>query len=435
MSRMAIRLIVVVCLAAPLLLTSCGDDESVFRVKNTDFYAEQEFSIEVAAAGLTSFDIRGINGSVNIKGVSGADQIKVSGVRRVESESGEDAQRNIENLQVEHALTQTGLSVETSQPDKTEGRNYIVNYTVTLPKGLAVEVQNVNGAISVESVQEVISVTNVNGSISVKDIYGSATISQSNGDIDAAITIPEDGFVVISVANGDIVLEIPQSTSATLTATWSIGSISITNLVLTGEVQEGNTLTGVIGKGDGSIVLTTSIGDITVTGAGQEDDSVRYPLASYTVIQNFGNLNASFGNRFHCAEDALGRGGTPVYAIADGVVSYSGPMDGYGWLITVDHSVHDVYSLYGHLSTRRSKISEGYVRKGDIIAYLADDDEDGSGGSYPDWGPHLHFGIRQGSVDDYPPTGDGRWMAGYTVAYPPNIGWLRPSTFILEHSD
>ncbi|UCH63726.1 MAG: M23 family metallopeptidase [Fidelibacterota bacterium] len=162
-------------------------------------------------------------------------------------------------------------------------------------------------------------------------------------------------------------------------------------------------------------------------------DTFQFPLASYRIWQPFANKNPQFNSKYHCAEDAYGDGGTEVYAIADGKISYSGSMLGYGWLIIVDHPGHKVYSLYGHLSTRRTKATSGEVQKGEVIGYLADDDEDGSGGTYPDWGPHLHFGLRQGSRADYPDSGDDRWMAGYTVAHPNDLGWLEPTVFIEEH--
>jgi murein DD-endopeptidase MepM/ murein hydrolase activator NlpD len=161
----------------------------------------------------------------------------------------------------------------------------------------------------------------------------------------------------------------------------------------------------------------------------------QFPLEEYVVFREFGNINRSFGLRFHTAEDASGEGGTPVYAIADGMISYSGPLGGYGWLITIDHPADDIYSLYGHLSTRRDKITEGQVYKGDLIAYLADDDEDGSDGYNPDWGPHLHFGIRTGRRSDYPGgSGDFRWSAGYTYVYPTELEWLDPSDYINDRS-
>lgn len=436
MFRSTFRLIIYILVSAPVFLAACGDDGGVFRVRNTDFFAQEEFSLDFDASGLTSFNLTGVSGSIDISGVSGADQVQITGIRRVESESIEDAEENLSKLKVEHTVMETGVFVETSQPDKTEGRNYIVNYTVTLPKSLVVGVQNVNGALTVESMQEAVTVVNVNGSVGARDIFGSTSISQANGDVDASVTIPLGGSIVIAVANGDIALEIPQSTSAALSATVNVGSISYSNLTFTIiDTNEPNALVGTVGKGNGSIVLATSNGDISISGGSEVDESVIFPLSTYLVIQEFSNVNAAFSNRFHCAEDASGRGGTPVYAIADGVVSYSGPMEGYGWLITIDHSFHGVYSLYGHLSTRQSKIAEGIVRKGDIIAYLADDDEDGSGGNYPDWRPHLHFGIRRGRLDDYPTGGDGRWMAGYTVAYPVTLDWLDPTDFVLENSD
>ena len=82
--------------------------------------------------------------------------------------------------------------------------------------------------------------------------------------------------------------------------------------------------------------------------------------------------------RFHGGIDIGNKTGTPVYAIADGVISYSGPMGGYGWLIIVEHPEHDVYSLYGHLSTRRWKKESGAVERGELIAHIGDSDENGS---------------------------------------------------------
>jgi murein DD-endopeptidase MepM/ murein hydrolase activator NlpD len=159
----------------------------------------------------------------------------------------------------------------------------------------------------------------------------------------------------------------------------------------------------------------------------------QYPLARYRVQQPFANPNPLFGNLYHSAEDARGKAGTPVHTIADGEVSFSAPIAGYGWTIIIDHRHHNFYSLYAHVSTRRPKATSGQVSRGDVIAYIADDDEDGSGGDYPDWRPHLHFGLRKGSRADYPDYGDARWMAGYTSAHPTQLGWLEPSQLIKEN--
>ena len=169
--------------------------------------------------------------------------------------------------------------------------------------------------------------------------------------------------------------------------------------------------------------------------------SVQYPLAEIEILQAFANRSGGFNGKYHTAEDYAGTPGTPVYAMADGTISFSGPMGGYGWLITVFHADLGVYTLYGHLSTERDKVLSGSVKKGDIIAYLADDDEDGSGpiggggNGYPYWGPHLHFGVRTGNITNYSSADEDRWMAGYTIQDPTLHNWLHPTEYIQTQNE
>ena len=132
---------------------------------------------------------------------------------------------------------------------------------------------------------------------------------------------------------------------------------------------------------------------------------------------------------YHAAEDYHLPSGTPVYAIADGTISFSGPMGGYGWLIIIDHPQATIYSLYGHLSPSRWRLESGPVEKGDLIAYLGDPDENGGSPENP-LRPHLHFGIRAGQRTDYPGMGEWRWQAGWIKPCPQELGWLLPSGVI-----
>ncbi len=132
---------------------------------------------------------------------------------------------------------------------------------------------------------------------------------------------------------------------------------------------------------------------------------------------------------YHAAEDYHLPAGTPVYAIADGVLSFSGPMKGYGWLIIIDHPQANIYSLYGHLSPSRWRLEPGPVEKGELIAYLGDPDENGGSSERP-LETHLHFGIRAGQRTDYPGMGEWRWEAGWIKPCPQDLGWLQPSEII-----
>lgn len=143
--------------------------------------------------------------------------------------------------------------------------------------------------------------------------------------------------------------------------------------------------------------------------------------------------NVRYGpvDKYHAAEDYHLPAGTAVYAMADGRVSFSGPMGGYGWLIIVDHPQANLYSLYGHLSPSRWRIRSGTVEKGQLLAYLGDSDENGGSAEQP-LVTHLHFGIRAGQRSDYPGMGEWRWQAGWIKPCPADVGWLAPSTIIVN---
>ena len=161
----------------------------------------------------------------------------------------------------------------------------------------------------------------------------------------------------------------------------------------------------------------------------KQTSSFRYPLDDYfpeTPVTDTDPPKTERREKHHTAEDSFAPPGTPVYAIGDGIISYSGRARGYGWLIIIDHPVENVYSLYGHLSTSRWKKSSGKVKKGELIAYLGEAEEGETTVS------HLHFGLRMGQKEDYPSWGDARWMAGYTNSRPKFHGWFKPSQIIGE---
>jgi len=181
--------------------------------------------------------------------------------------------------------------------------------------------------------------------------------------------------------------------------------------------------------------------DISLSDANLYANDVRFPFRfpvdnimqdqlSGAVFASYSYSSASFDSKqYHAAEDYHQSAGSPVYAMADGIVSFSGPRGGYGWLVIIDHPALNLYSLYGHLSPSRWYIASGQVQKGQLIAYLGDPDENGGSKENP-LVPHLHFGIRSGQRADYPSMGEWRWMAGWIKYCPQNLGWLQPSKII-----
>ncbi|KZR76016.1 M23 family metallopeptidase [Prochlorococcus marinus] len=101
-----------------------------------------------------------------------------------------------------------------------------------------------------------------------------------------------------------------------------------------------------------------------------------------------GVFTSGFGwrwGRMHQGIDIANLTGTPIMASKDGIVTHSGWMGGYGYLVEISHS--------DGASTRYAHNSKLLVRKGQLVPQGATIAKMGSTGRST--GPHLHFEIRK----------------------------------------
>jgi murein DD-endopeptidase MepM/ murein hydrolase activator NlpD len=111
-----------------------------------------------------------------------------------------------------------------------------------------------------------------------------------------------------------------------------------------------------------------------------------------------GQVTASFGERidpfngegaFHSGVDIGSSYGASIVAPADGVVTFTDIMGGYGKAIMIDHG-NGISTRYGHLSGFAVAAGQ-HVHRGDVIGYV--------GTSGRSTGPHLHYEVR---INDTP---------------------------------
>lgn len=120
-------------------------------------------------------------------------------------------------------------------------------------------------------------------------------------------------------------------------------------------------------------------------------------FAPETTIQwpTTGILSSGFGRRgrrFHGGIDISADRGTPIRAVADGVVVFSGRgPGGYGKMVMLDHGAH-LITLYAHNDRNTVRVGER-VRRGQTIGLIGDTGRAS--------GPHLHFEVhRHGQLVD-----------------------------------
>lgn len=111
--------------------------------------------------------------------------------------------------------------------------------------------------------------------------------------------------------------------------------------------------------------------------------AARRPLFALPAV---GTFTSHFGARWgdmHAGVDIANAIGTPIYAVADGVVIDSGPASGFGLWVRLQHADGTI-SVYGHIDS--SLVSVGQqVMAGDQIARM--------GNRGFSTGPHLHFEV------------------------------------------
>lgn len=114
----------------------------------------------------------------------------------------------------------------------------------------------------------------------------------------------------------------------------------------------------------------------------------KQPLDKLYITSKFG-MRDLLGMWWHNGIDLRAVVGTPIYAVADGVVRVAKDGGGYGLYIVIDHGGWG--TLYAHLS--KFAVESGMkVKAGDLIGLSGNT-------SNVQVAPHLHFEIRLGSYD------------------------------------
>ena len=118
---------------------------------------------------------------------------------------------------------------------------------------------------------------------------------------------------------------------------------------------------------------------------GEPPEHLRWPIDGGELSRGFGYVRSGNRRRLHKGYDINADEGTPIRAVADGLVAYSdNGMRGYGNLLMVIHADGTV-ACYAHCSATFVFAGQ-QVRAGQVIGAV--------GHTGNAMGPHLHFELR-----------------------------------------
>jgi len=109
------------------------------------------------------------------------------------------------------------------------------------------------------------------------------------------------------------------------------------------------------------------------------------PIKRGWISSFFGMRTNPFTGKseMHKGMDFAGKMGSKVYAVAGGVVTWSGPRYGYGNLVEISHG-NGYVTRYGHNASNVVTVGEA-VKKGQIVSLM--------GSTGRSTGPHVHFEV------------------------------------------
>jgi cytoskeletal protein CcmA (bactofilin family) len=141
-----------------------------------------------------------------------------------------------------------------------------VSGNIVLPKGVKLDVESVNGDVSVAAAARDLVIRTVNGDIDVKESFGPVELHTTNGDIEAGVR-EVNGQVKVGTTNGDVSLTMPSALNAALNMRTVNGEL---DLGFTGNFTRNTkkSIVATLGLGGSPIEIETTNGDISVKPSG-----------------------------------------------------------------------------------------------------------------------------------------------------------------------
>ncbi|MCX6134577.1 MAG: hypothetical protein NTU47_12245 [Ignavibacteriales bacterium] len=234
-----------------------------------DFEHRENFLYTRAVAGKTELFVANINGSVTVIGVDTLGEARISGTKIVKDQSEDAATRHMIEIAIDVQESPSALTIKTLQPNTGGGRTYEVNYEILVPTAWKTTVANVNGDIVIHNFRNAVTSSVVNGTVNATDISASTNITATNGTINGKVNLPENATCSLTLVNGNVTLLVPSTLSASVSATVTLGTVSVTGVPVSCTTNTQTSVVGVAGSGKGTVRLSSVNGFVKLLGLQQ----------------------------------------------------------------------------------------------------------------------------------------------------------------------
>jgi DUF4097 and DUF4098 domain-containing protein YvlB len=218
---------------------------SDFVKKDGEYIYEDSLTFDRDASSFTRLEVETVNGGVSVKSWD-ANSIHVVAYRVVRCEDTDEGREYLKDFEPAVKDRGSSLVIETKYPkdkwgDSDQSAWGNINYEISAPRTLSLEIGTVNGSILVGEMNGEMDLSSVNGGVTVHTtegltgraslstvnggvelmanmISGKSSLESVNGGIEMRLSTSLSGDIELSTVNGGIEIMLPQSADMRLKA-------------------------------------------------------------------------------------------------------------------------------------------------------------------------------------------------------------------------
>ena len=205
-------------------------------------------------------------GPITIYGNGIPDTIRAYMYKRVSAENITKAGAHFDDISFEYTQLNDSIVCSVNAPENSASLKYYSSLDLEIFGEIPTFIKYPNEAASIYYMDTTVYVLNSNGTINLHQHHGSCDINTRNGDISIELILNDGGFCRAFTEEGNIVITIPSSISATLFAKTYEGTITTQNFTIIDQTESQGELSGTINEGNGEIHIETKKGNIEIIG-------------------------------------------------------------------------------------------------------------------------------------------------------------------------
>jgi len=252
-----------------------------------------EHTYPLSAGG--SFTLRDVNGPVSVTAWD-RNEVHVVAEKQLRAGNADEGRRRLAELRIDVDAKPGALRIDTRFPHENGGGFWswvaggggaaaAVSYRIEVPRNLKVDVETVNGAVSVHGTEGDLRAETTNGAVDVAGVHGKIHLGSTNGAISAAdaagsvVAETTNGSIEVDLkqvdrgmemsfetTNGHITLKVPHDIRASISASTTNGNVSTDLPVQLHGKSNKHHLDGDVNGGGGRLRLESTNGGIEITG-------------------------------------------------------------------------------------------------------------------------------------------------------------------------